>query len=103
LTALARQMGIQRTVLLMESPLIDVPSVVGWFKPIVLVPIAFLSSMPPNQIEAILAHELAHVRRCDYFINLFQVMIETLLFYHPAVRWISCTIREERENCCDDI
>jgi len=103
LTALARRMGIQRTVTLMESALIDVPSVIGWFKPIVLVPVAFLGSMPPDQIEAILAHELAHVRRCDYFVNLLQIVIETLLFYHPAVRWISRALREERENCCDDI
>jgi ankyrin repeat protein/beta-lactamase regulating signal transducer with metallopeptidase domain len=103
LATLTRRMGIKRTVSLMESARIDVPSVVGWFKPIVLVPVALLGSMPPDQIEAILAHELAHVRRCDYFINLLQIVIETLLFYHFAVRWISRVIREERENCCDDI
>jgi len=103
LTVLARRMGIQRTVLLMESTLVDVPSVVGWFKPIVLVPIAFLGSMPPDHVEAILAHELGHVRRCDYLVNLLQIVIETLLFYHPAVQWISRVIRDERENCCDDL
>ena len=103
LTVLARRMGIQKIVLLMESPLIDVPSVVGWIKPILLVPMGFLGSMPPEQIEAILAHELAHVRRCDYIVNLFQIVIETFLFYHPTVRWINSSIREERENCCDDI
>ena len=103
LTALSRRMGIQRTVLLLESALIDVPSVVGWFKPIVLVPVAFLGSLPADQIEAILAHELAHVRRCDHIVNLLQIALETLLFYHPTVRWISRLLREERENCCDDI
>ena len=59
--------------------------------------------MPAGQVEAILLHELAHIRRHDYLVNLLQTVAESLLFYHPAVWWISGVIRTERENCCDDL
>ena len=79
------------------------PTVIGWLKPVVLLPTSALAGLAPNQMEAILAHELAHVRRHDYIVNLFQTVVETLLFYHPAVWWLSRRIRAERENCCDDL
>jgi len=70
---------------------------------VVLVPASTLAGLSPQQLEAILAHELAHVRRHDYLANLLQTAVETLLFYHPAVWWVSAQIRRERENCCDDL
>src|SRR5205814_3969509 len=85
------------------SALVDSPCVLGWLKPIILVPISATTGLSPQQIEGILAHELAHVRRNDYLVNLAQTVVETVLFYHPAVWWISRTIRQEREHCCDDI
>src|SRR5205814_4150217 len=81
----------------------QVPAVVGWVRPIVLVPASVFTGLTAEQIEALLAHELAHVRRHDYLINLLQTVTETLFFYHPAVWWVSRAIRNERENCCDDL
>ncbi len=103
LNTLAERMGIGQTVSILESILIEVPTVMGWLRPVILVPTTFLTGLPADQIEAILAHELAHIRRHDYFANLIQITVETLLFYHPVVWWISRSIREERENCCDDL
>ena len=77
--------------------------VLGHLRPVILVPVGLLAQMPPQQIETILLHELAHVRRYDYLVNVFQRLVEGLLFYHPAVWWMSRTIRTERENCCDDL
>lgn len=95
--------GIQQRVRLVKSALAEVPMVIGWFRPVILLPASTLSGLSPDQLEAIIAHELAHVRRYDYLINAFQNIIETLFFYHPAVWWISRCIREEREHCCDDL
>jgi hypothetical protein len=81
----------------------EVPAVVGWLRPIVLVPASIFTGLSAEQIDALLAHELAHVRRYDYLINLLQTAAETLFFYHPAVWWVNRKIREERENCCDDL
>ncbi len=100
---LVRRLRISRRVRLLETAHVDVPTVIGWLKPVVLVPASALAGLTPMQIEAILAHELAHVRRHDYVVNLLQTFVETLLFYHPAVWWVSRTIRAERENCCDDL
>src|SRR5204862_5255018 len=69
----------------------------------IVLPIAALAALNPDQVEAILAHELAHIRRHDYAVNVLQTIAETLLFYHPAVWWLSNRIRVEREHCCDDI
>jgi HEAT repeat protein len=77
--------------------------VVGWLRPVILLPASALTGLTPQQLEAIIAHELAHIRRHDYLINLLQAVIETLLFYHPAVWWVSRQIRQEREHCCDDL
>jgi TonB family protein len=76
--------------------------VLGWLKPVVLVPAAAFLALSPEALEALLAHELAHVRRRDFLANLFQTLAEALLFYHPAVWWLSRRIRQEREHCCDD-
>jgi beta-lactamase regulating signal transducer with metallopeptidase domain len=100
---LARRLHLSRAVRLVESALVDVPTVIGWLKPVILIPAGALAGLGPVQIEAILAHELAHIRRHDYLVNLLQTLVETLLFYHPAVWWVSKQIRTERENCCDDL
>ena len=100
---LARQLHITRTVQFLESSMVDVPTVIGWLKPVVLLPASALAGLTPRQLEAVLAHELAHIRRHDYLVNLLQTVVETLLFYHPAVWWLSRRIRIERENCCDDL
>ena len=102
-TRLSRRLHIARAVTLLESTLVDVPTVIGLLKPVVLLPASALGGLAPQQLEAILAHELAHIRRHDYLVNLLQTLVETVLFYHPAVWWLSRRIRIERENCCDDL
>ncbi|MCK5028629.1 MAG: M48 family metalloprotease [Bacteroidales bacterium] len=97
------KLNVKRTVRFIESTLIKVPVVLGYLKPVVLIPAEILSGMPMNQIEAIIAHELAHIRRNDYIINVIQTIIETVFFFHPAVWYLSSKISNERENCCDDI
>ncbi len=77
--------------------------VIGWVRPVILLPASALTGLTPQQLEAIIAHELAHIRRHDYLINMLQALVETLLFYHPAVWWVSRRIRQEREHCCDDL
>lgn len=103
LKELALRLGVTRTVRLVESALIEVPTVIGWIRPVILLPVSVVTSLTSGQLEAILAHELAHIRRHDYLVNLIQTAIETLLFYHPAVWWLSHLIRIEREHCCDDL
>jgi len=103
LADLARRLRVSRPVRLLESTLAKVPTVVGWFRPVVLLPAGVLTGLSPLQVEALIAHELAHIRRYDYLVNLLQTVIETLLFYHPAVWWVSHRIRVEREHCCDDL
>lgn len=100
---LAQRLEISRAITLCESTLAEVPAVIGWIRPVVLLPACALSGLSPEQLEGILAHELAHIRRHDYLVNLFQTCIETLLFYHPAVWWVGSRMRVERENCCDDL
>jgi TonB family protein len=85
------------------SAVADCPSVVGWIEPVVLLPAATILGLTPQQLEAVLAHELAHILRYDYLVNMLQTVVETLLFYHPAVWWASARIRQERELCCDDL
>jgi beta-lactamase regulating signal transducer with metallopeptidase domain len=100
--ALQRRMGLDRVIRYCECHCLDAPAVLGWFRPVVLLPMRALAGMDEQQIEAVIAHELAHIRRLDCFVNLFQIAVETLLFYHPAVWWVSQWVRAERENCCDD-
>jgi beta-lactamase regulating signal transducer with metallopeptidase domain len=100
--AVQRQLGLARAIRYCESRLLDAPAVIGWFRPAVLLPLTALTGLSGEQLQAVIAHELAHIRRLDNFVNLFQIVVETLLFYHPAVWWVSKRIRAERENCCDD-
>lgn len=100
---LGRRLGVSRAVRLLESSAVSVPAVIGWLKPAILVPASSLAGLSPWQLEAVLAHELAHVRRHDALVNLLQAAVETLLFFHPAVWWISGEVRAEREHCCDDL
>jgi uncharacterized protein (TIGR03435 family) len=100
---IAARLGLPRVIRIVELSHVDVPLVVGCLRPIVVLPIAAMSQLNPAHVEAILAHELAHVRRHDYVVNLMQTLAETLLFYHPAVWWLSARIRDEREHCCDDV
>jgi hypothetical protein len=100
---LAERMRVSAPVRLLQSAFVEVPTLIGWLRPVILLPAAVFTGLTPEQLEAVLAHELAHVRRCDYLVNLLQTVIETALFYHPAVWWISRRLREEREVCCDDI
>jgi len=103
LKELARLLGIRRAVQLMESALVRVPTVVGWLRPVILLPASALTGLSTEQLEAVLAHELAHIKRFDYLVNILQTVVEILGYYHPAVWWVSHKIRAERENCCDDL
>jgi beta-lactamase regulating signal transducer with metallopeptidase domain len=102
LHALGTRLGVQRTVKLVNSAHVEAPIVIGWLKPAILLPVGCMTGLSTLQVEAVLAHELAHVHRHDYLVNLFQSVMETVLFYHPAVWWVSKQIRREREHCCDD-
>ena len=99
----ANKLGISQAFEIFSSEMVSTPTVIGWLKPMILFPVASLMSLTPEQLEAMLAHELAHIRRRDYLVNALQVAVETLLFYHPAVWWVSRQIRREREHCCDDV
>ena len=100
---LARRLGLRRTVGIAQSVCVGVPMAVGYLRPLILLPGCVLTGLTAAQLEALLAHELAHVRRHDWLVNAFQVLVETVFFYHPAVWWLSRQIRQERENCCDDL
>ena len=100
---LKRRIGVSRPVAFLTSAATQVPAVLGVFRPVVILPASMLTRLPPAQVEAILLHELAHIRRHDFLVNLLQTLAETLFFFHPAMWWISGKIRVERENCCDDI
>jgi GWxTD domain-containing protein len=99
---LAARLQIARPVALLESCLTDTPVLIGYLRPVILLPLGCLTGLSTAQVECILLHELAHVARHDYLVNLLQSLVEGLLFYHPAVWWVSRVVRTERENCCDD-
>jgi beta-lactamase regulating signal transducer with metallopeptidase domain len=101
--ALQRKLGLDRAIRYCQSNHLEAPAVIGWFRPVVMLPLATLTGLDSQQLEAVIAHELAHIRRFDCFVNLFQVAAEAVLFYHPAMWWVNRQIRVERENCCDDI
>jgi beta-lactamase regulating signal transducer with metallopeptidase domain len=103
LERLIARVGVSRPVQLLASSIAQTPAAIGYWKPVILMPIGALSGLPVEQVEALLAHELAHVLRNDYLVNLLQSAAEALLFYHPSVWWLSNEIRAEREHCCDDI
>jgi beta-lactamase regulating signal transducer with metallopeptidase domain len=100
--ALQVSLGLDRVIRYCECYRIDAPAVIGWFRPVVLLPAEILTGLTEEQLTAVIAHELAHIQRLDSFVNLFQVAAETFLFYHPAIWWVNKRIRVERENCCDD-
>jgi beta-lactamase regulating signal transducer with metallopeptidase domain len=100
---LQRQLHLQRAIRYCECKRLQAPAVIGWFRPIVLLPVAALTGLSEEQLRSVIAHELAHIQRLDPFVNLFQIVVETLLFYHPAVWWLNRRIRAEREHCCDDV
>lgn len=103
LQQLAIQFGIYKMVAIVQSGLVNVPMVVGYFKPLILIPVGLLNNLSKEEVDAILCHELAHVKRRDYLVNILQSFMELLFFFNPAVSWLSGLIREERESCCDDL
>jgi bla regulator protein BlaR1 len=103
LNAMCERMGFRRPVLLLESAVMKIPAVFGHLKPVIFVPLGFFSQVSPGQAEAILLHELAHIKRNDYLMNLLQNMAVHLFFFNPAVLWLSALLREEREHCCDEM
>ncbi|HVV54732.1 MAG TPA: M56 family metallopeptidase [Mucilaginibacter sp.] len=94
---------LKSAVSLFESGYVKAPMVIGHLKPVILVPVGLLAGLPAAQVEAVLLHELAHIRRHDYVVNLLQTIAETVFFFNPGLLWISSLLRDERENCCDDI
>ena len=100
---LSRLLGIRRTVKLVESALVRAPVVIGQLWPMVYIPLGLINHLPASEMEAVVLHELAHIRRYDYVVNMVQHVAECLLFFNPGFLWISSLLREERENCCDDM
>src|SRR5579863_334068 len=100
---LGRQLGIRQVVKLVESALVRAPVVIGRLRPIIYIPLGLINHLPAREMEAVLLHELAHIRRYDHLVNMVQQAAECLLFFNPGFLWISAIIREERENSCDDI
>ena len=96
------QLGLRRPVRVVESSRVESPIALGWLRPVIVLPVAAAANLTPSQVEAILVHELVHIRRHDYVVNIVQTLAETLLFYHPGVWWVSNQVRVEREHCCDD-
>jgi len=99
----AQTMGIKRAVSLLESAIIKVPVAIGYLKPLILIPVGMINALNAQEVEAILLHELAHIRRQDSLVNLLQNCMETIFFFNPAILWLSSLIRAEREHCCDDV
>jgi bla regulator protein blaR1 len=100
---LSKQLHISTAVRLLQSGIAKIPVAIGFLNPVILFPVAMLASLPANEIEAILMHELAHIKRKDFLVNLLQSIVEIIFFFNPAVLWVSGLIKIERENCCDDI
>lgn len=100
---LQRRLGLERAIRYCECTWLQAPAVIGWFSPIMLLPVTALTGLSDEQLQLIIVHELAHIQRLDPFVNVFQISVETLLFYHPAVWWLNQRIRAEREHCCDDV
>ena len=99
---LAEQMGVKKYIPLLESARIEIPMVIGHLKPVILFPMGMISGLTPDQVEAIVAHELAHIHRRDYLVNVLLSSLEIFFFYHPIYWWISQRVADERELCCDD-
>ena len=99
---LAETLQLNKVIGLAESSLTKAPLMIGFFKPLILLPVGTINHLSADEVEAILAHELAHIARQDYIFNIMQSLIEIIYYYHPAAWWISAVIRTEREHCCDD-
>lgn len=100
---LAATLRLNQSIILLESHLVTVPVVLGYLKPLVLLPVGLVSNIPAEQVEAILLHELAHIKRQDYLMNIIQNIMEMIFFFNPAVLWLSNLLRDERESCCDEM
>ncbi|AZQ82898.1 TonB family protein [Colwellia sp. Arc7-635] len=100
---LINKVGLSKNIVLLLSSKTNVPMAIGWLKPVVLIPFSMLSGLSPAQLDMLLLHELAHIRRHDYLVNFLQTLVDILLFFHPAVSWVSKQMRNEREYCSDDI
>jgi beta-lactamase regulating signal transducer with metallopeptidase domain len=100
---LTKKLKIKQFVLVIESEHVLVPMVIGFLKPMVIIPFGIFANLPESQIEAIILHELAHIKRRDYLVNLIQIFCENVFFFNPALLWLSSLIKEEREHCCDDL
>ncbi|WP_321281618.1 TonB-dependent receptor plug domain-containing protein [Marinifilum fragile] len=100
---LIQKLNLKQNITVLESGYVQTPSLVGYFKPMILLPISMLSGIPENQLEIIIAHELAHIKRHDYLFQFIQGIIELLFFYHPVVWWLSSVVNTEREHICDDL
>ncbi len=103
LNSIASSIGIRKSIQLVESKLTLSPIVIGHLKPIILFPIGFINNLSVEEVEAILSHELAHIKRNDYLINILITIAHSLFYYHPAIWWLNTQIKKERENCCDDM
>jgi beta-lactamase regulating signal transducer with metallopeptidase domain len=101
--SLQDRFGLNRAIDYCECKWLQAPAVIGWFRPVVFLPVTALTGLSEEQLRAVIAHELAHIQRLDPFVNVFQACVETLLFYHPAIWWLNKKIRAEREHCCDDM
>jgi len=97
------KISISRPVTLLQSELVKVPVAIGWLKPVILLPVGIIFQLSAEQVESILLHELAHIRRLDYLVNVMQGIVEAVFFFNPALLWLSSLIRNEREACCDDV
>ena len=103
ISGLTQQLHIKRTVTLLESGITKIPVVIGHLKPVIYMPVGLLANLPPDQVEEVLMHELAHIRRNDYLVNLLQNIAETIFFFNPGLLWVSSLLKQEREHCCDDV
>lgn len=97
------QLGLTRAIRYLECGWLQTPAMIGWLRPVILLPVTALTGLSETQLRAVIAHELAHIRRHDFCVNFLQILVETLLFYHPAIWWLNRRIRAERELCCDEI
>ena len=97
-----RRLAVTSPVRFLLSRRVAVPVVIGWLRPLILIPVSALANLSPHQLDALILHELAHIRRLDTVTNILLVGVETILFYHPAVWWVGRQVRAEREHCCDD-
>jgi len=102
MAGLSERLALSRPVALFQSALVYAPVAIGYLKPVVLLPVGLLNQLSPAEVEAVLAHELAHIARRDWVFNLLQAFIESVFYFHPAVWWMSGIVRREREDCCDD-